>query len=213
MKFLYLNKSQGYILATLLCLVFLGSCYFFIYLPANEKKIEQQRFRTLQNIDRNIHDKMDNSNTLLKNLLNADSANNESDLQKYIDSYPTDKFLLSNIVPTPLEPKKLKDTLKNPTSIVVNNATRQIVVQLSKANNTNTSLLQMSLTYSFDQFIISLLPEAVFDEYIVFSKGNIVYESFPSGISNVKEDSLLNTSNGINGYFRFPFYCKRICFY
>ena len=201
MKFLYLNKSQGYILATILCLSFLGSCYFFIYLPANEKKIEQQRFRTLQNIDRNIHEKMDNSDTLLNNLLNADSAVNAVGLQKYINDYSTDKFSLSNITTTPLAANKLNDTLKHPANIVVNNATRQISVQLSRANNTNTSLHQISLNYSFDQFITSLLPETVFDEYIVFSKGNIVYESFPSGISSVKEDSLLNTSNGINGSY------------
>ncbi len=201
MKFLFLNKSQGYILLTLLCLIFFGSCYFFIYLPANEKKIEQQRFRTLQNIDRNIHEKMDNSDTLLNNLLKADSFINKAGLEEYINNYSTAKFSLSPIITTPLNYEKLKDTLRNPANIVVNNATRQISVQLLRANQMNNSLLQISLNYSFDQFITSLLPETVFDEYIVFSKGNIVYESFPSGISSVKEDSLLNTSNGINGSY------------
>ena len=209
-KFLYLNKSQGYILATLLSLIFLGSCYFFVYLPANERKVEEQRFRTLQNIDRNIHDKIENSSVLLKNLLNADTFPNKEYLKDYIANYPTEKFLLTGIDELPLKVKELNEALKDPVNTVVNNATRQLIITQSKGDTatvynkrdtTKTKLLQVSVKYSFDQFITSLLPDAVFDEYIVFSKDNIVYESFPTGISRVREDSLLNTSNGINGSY------------
>jgi hypothetical protein len=46
--------------------------YLFIYLPPqNEKIIREQRFHVLQDIDKNIHAKIDNSVSLMKNLLAA----------------------------------------------------------------------------------------------------------------------------------------------
>lgn len=204
MKFLYLNKSQGYILATLLCLVFLGSCYFFIYVPANEKKIEEQRFRTLQNVDRNIHDKMDNSVSLIKNLLKAYDGQTETTqyLKDYIADYPSDKFTLTSNISSILSGgKRVDDSLRDAENIVVNNSTRQISITLSKPNPANTGFFQISLNYSFVQFISSLIDNPVFDEYIVISNNNIVYESFPTGIGKVIEDSLLNSKNGINGSY------------
>jgi len=53
------------------------------------------------------------------------------------------------------------------------------------------------MKFSFEQFIKFLLPRDVFDDYVVFSKGKPVYESFPAGISYVKEDSLLGLKNGM----------------
>ena len=199
MKFLFLNKSQGYILATIMGLVFLGSCYFFIYLPANEKKVQAQRFRTLQNIDRNIHDKIVNSASLLTNLLNAYDAKSKNYLDEYIRNYPDDKLYLSPITLVPFEKIKQNDSLQ----IEVNNATHQVTLTLNKISGIDTNKLvpQISLKYSFDQFVAGLLPDVVFDEYLVFNSGSIVYESFPSGIGKVKEDSLLSNTNGINGSY------------
>ena len=53
------------------------------------------------------------------------------------------------------------------------------------------------MKFSFEQFIKFLLPRDVFDDYVVFSKEKPVYESFPAGISYVKEDSLLGLKNGM----------------
>ena len=47
----------------------LGVGYFFVYVPKNEKTVQQRRFRCLQNIDTNIHSKIENSISLLYNLL------------------------------------------------------------------------------------------------------------------------------------------------
>src|SRR4051812_26172589 len=71
MKFLNFNKSQTAVLITIFILIFLGAAYFFIYLPNNEKRIQEQHFKALQNIDRNIHTKIENSLALLRTLLNA----------------------------------------------------------------------------------------------------------------------------------------------
>ena len=46
-----------------------GFHLFFCIHTNNEKSIQQQRFRALQNIDKNIHAKVENSVGLLNNLL------------------------------------------------------------------------------------------------------------------------------------------------
>lgn len=198
MKFLLLNKSQGYILATIMALAFLGSCYFFIYLPSNEKRVQQQRFRTLQNIDRNIHDKINNSGALLGNLMNDYKQSNKERINNYISKYPADKFSISPVNQVRLSQIAGKDSLL----VEVNNSTRQIIITLSKPSFEDTNAIpRLSIVYSFSQFVSGLFPSQVFDEYLVFNDGSIVYESFPSGIFKVKEDSLLFNKNGISGSY------------
>ncbi|HEX8277123.1 MAG TPA: hypothetical protein VF540_00450, partial [Segetibacter sp.] len=203
MKLLQLNKSQGYIFATLLCLVFLGCAYFFVYLPNNEKRVEEQRFRTLQNIDRNIHQKIDNSISLLNNLLTS-YPDDPAYLNSYISNYPREKFIVSPVIIIDSSKKGLlRDSIDSAPTLLMNNATKQITLLLKKkvVIQTRQVVIQGALRFSFKQFIESLLPESVFDEYIVFSKGNTMYESFPSGIGTAKEDSLRNSKNGIGGSY------------
>jgi len=64
-------KKQAPVFITLLVIISLGLAYLFIYIPHNEKIIQEQRFRVLQNIDENIHRKIENSVALLNNLLKA----------------------------------------------------------------------------------------------------------------------------------------------
>ena len=71
MKFLSVNKKQLPVLMTLLVIISFGFIYLFIYIPRNEKIIREQRFSVLQNIDKNVHEKINNSVILLKNLLIA----------------------------------------------------------------------------------------------------------------------------------------------
>ena len=53
--------------------------------------------------------------------------------------------------------------------------------------------------YGFDQFIRPLLVNSVFDEYVLLSHGQVVYESLPTGINYDRPDSLLrNTGAGIS---------------
>jgi hypothetical protein len=53
------------------------------------------------------------------------------------------------------------------------------------------------MKFTLEQFIGSLLPAEVFDEYIVFSNQIPIYETFPSGLKETKNDSLLGIKNGI----------------
>ena len=67
----FFNRNNAAVLMTLLFVIVLGASYFFIYVPANEKNLQEQRFRSLQNIERNIHAKIENSVALMHNLLNG----------------------------------------------------------------------------------------------------------------------------------------------
>lgn len=140
-----------------------------------------------------------NSASLLTNLLNAYDLKSKNYLDEYIRKYPNDKLYLSPVTLVPFGKIKQNDSLQ----IEVNNATHQVTITLNKISGIDTNQLvpQISLKYSFDQFVSGLLPNVVFDEYLVFNSGSIVYESFPSGIGKVKEDSLLSNTNGINGSY------------
>ncbi len=206
MKFFSINKNQSAVLLTLIILLFFGAVYFFIYLPYNEKRIEEQRFNALQNIDRNIHSKIENSISLLNNLLsNYQSANEEErkNLIRYINDYSSAGFRLTTpSVMNSLTTGLLRDSLvlDSAYTINVNNDTREINLFLTKQErqeNKETKVYKIGMKFSFEQFIKFLLPKDVFDDYVVFSKGKPVYESFPAGISYVKEDSLLGLKNGI----------------
>lgn len=206
MKFFPIKKNQAAVLTTLLVLISLCAAYFFVYLPNNENQIREQRFSALQNIDRNIHTKIENSIGLLNNLLtgyqNADAEGRQK-LIKYIREYSSTNFTLTP--PSIISPSKrgsLKDSLDTDSAytIKVNNDTREISLFFSKleVNERNdTTEYKIGMKFSFKQFILFLLPKDAFDEYIVFSKGKPVYESFPAGISFVKEDTLLGVKSGI----------------
>jgi len=73
------GKSQASVLITLLILISLGACYFFIYLPNNEKAVQERRFRCLRKIDTNIRTKIDNSFTQISNLLYEYDKNHPTD--------------------------------------------------------------------------------------------------------------------------------------
>lgn len=202
MKIYSANKGQLPAIITLLVVVFLGACYFFIYVPANEKIVQGQRFRSLQNIDRNIHTKIDNSLAMLDQLIPAyhGEPGNKDTITRYIVNYSKDNFTLTLPVKLYEEAIAKKDSIDF-YNIRVNNATGNISLLDQKAIvlPADTVVYQMTMQFKMEQFIKRLLPASVFDEYIIFSDGRPLYETFPSGISTVKNDSLLTIKAGVTG--------------
>ncbi|MEO8766182.1 MAG: cache domain-containing protein [Ginsengibacter sp.] len=191
MKFSF-SRNHAAVLITLMFVIFLGATYFFIYVPDNEKVLQEQRFRTLQNIENNIHEKIENSialmNNLLKDTLDPEYIRYLSDQSKshftlMLPAHQTEKFPV----------KKINDSGY---IINVNNLNREITLLLTKRNinGTDTTNYSMAMKWSFKQFM-EFLPQNIFDQYIIFSNKEIVYETFPSGISDFK-DSLLDNKNG-----------------
>lgn len=213
MKLFSVNKKQSPILITLLAIISLGFIYVFIYIPRNEKIIREQRFRVLQNIDKNVHEKISNSVILLKNLLTAyeepsQLEENRNFTPAVLNEYQNSSSANFSFIPRKefrkdtLDAKAIAriDSLDDVYSLEVNNKTQQIVLRYFKKYPGSTSIIahEIGLKFSFEQFISFLLPQNVFDEYIVFSNGKTVYETFPAGISYVKSDSLLGIKNGLS---------------
>ncbi|MDN3658035.1 cache domain-containing protein [Ferruginibacter paludis] len=196
MRYFSFTKNYNDVLVTLLFLIFLGAGYFYLYVPQNEKGVQEQRFRSLQNIDKNIHAKIDNSIALMHNLLVAykDSIAKRPALLAYIKGYNSSNFTLS--VP---DSQYTKDNPDSNFNIIVNNNSRQITLlaTVQSGNKKDDSLhYSMQMKFTFEQFIKNLLPANVFDQYIVFSDGQVVYENFSSGIGFLN-DSLSGKKGGI----------------
>src|SRR5215204_1992882 len=186
MKTSSVKNNYTVVFTTALILVFLGAVYFFVYVPQNEKRLQEQRFRSLQSIEKNIHEKIDNSVALMNNLL-KDTVD-----IKYVQHLNTNSGENFSLVLLPQPSSSAKLILKNITdsnyTIGINNTTRQIVLLLEKqiVQVNDTLRYQIAMKFSFEQFFKFLLPGYVFDHYIIFNNGEVVYESLPSGVSYLK---------------------------
>src|SRR5580698_6252296 len=107
-RFFSILKTQGAVLMTMLVLIMLGAAYFYIYIPDNEKNVQERHFRCLQNIDYNVHNKIDNSTMLINNLLGAYPKINTDSLNSYIKDYPKNNFTL---LPIGIPPRSGRDNL------------------------------------------------------------------------------------------------------
>jgi hypothetical protein len=195
MKYFSLNKNYNDILVTLMVLIFLGAGYFYVYVPQNEKRVQEQRFRSLQNIDKNIHAKIDNSISLMNNLLQSYKNGDKQFIITYIKKYSKDNFTLS----LPDSQKIAPAGTDSAYSIIISNNNRQITLLANVQRNRflhDSVVYRMDMKFSFEQFIKYLLPSNVFDQYIVFSNGQVVYEDFSSGIGFLN-DSLSGKTGGI----------------
>jgi hypothetical protein len=218
-RFFSIGKNQTTTIATLAVLVLLGASYFFVYVPNNEKTVQARHFRCLQNIDGNIHEKIKTSIATINGLLEA--ANKDSiGVRNYIRHLPDDNFRLLPITDT-ITPKSNVDSLVEAVADLkqfklslfrkINpSAVKETTKKAKKPTVKNvTEYHVMGIQYDIRQFIKPLLPTNVFDHYVVFynvhedDKGKtvgtnkVIFESFPSGLSYLKKDSLLQAKNGI----------------
>src|ERR1700743_3263041 len=216
LKFFSFGKSQASVLVTLMVLIFLAAAYFYIYIPQNEKTVQERRFRCLQNINTNIDAKIGNSISMLNYLLT--NYHHKSPADGFDHYTPNSNFKLTPIKKGTV--KGLSDAAADSlVTIQVDLNSKQFIFSLAKLTKTrrpaNTDdTLKLGMTYGFEQFIKPLLTADVFDNYIVFINNNekpdkerddkgavktrkLVYETFPSGLSYKTKDSLLALKNGI----------------
>ena len=199
-------RKHAILLTTLFAIIALGFIYFFIYLPRNEKIIREQRFHALQDIDENVHAKIDNSVVLLKNLLTAyaqaEAKNHQQidtpNLNEYVRNISRDKFKI-----IPYQKINQTDSVDDVHTVQINNKTEEIILNYSlrypKTEKDTTKVTwQIGMRFSFSQFIDFLLTRNVFDDYLIFSGGKTVYETFPAGVSHVKDDSLMGIDKGMS---------------
>src|ERR1043165_3159201 len=154
MKLFTPNRNYAAIIVTLLFVIFFGAVYFFIYLPHNEKRIQEQRFRTLQHIDKNVHDRIKNSIDQINNLLGSyhkeitvhdkKIESGKATVGQYVDSLPTESFVVSR----PVVPLKVgKDTtITDGYSVRINNQNREIRLDVRRV--IGDSVYRMSMRYT-----------------------------------------------------------------
>lgn len=197
MRFFSFNRNHAAVMLTLLFLLCLGAIYFFMYLPQNEKRLQEQRFRTLQNVDKNIHAKIENSIGLMNNLL---SGAVDTNYIHYLSNHSKENLTLTPPPSVGQGAVVVKDVNDSNYTVSINAQNRQVVLVLNKQKiDTKGDTLanyQMAMKFSLEQFISSLLPKNVFDHYVVFSNADVVYETLPAGINYLK-DSLLDKKTGL----------------
>jgi hypothetical protein len=91
----------------------------------------------------------------------------------------------------------LRNITDSNTVVQVDNDSRYLTLLLNKYSITeNADTLAtygMGMRFSFEQFFHFLLPQYVFDEYVIFNNGKAVYETLPFG--NFLKDSLFGKEN------------------
>lgn len=191
------------IFATVLVILFLGVSYLYVYIPSKERRIREQGFRAMQNIDRNIQAKIQNSVSLLNNILSAyiDNKIGQDSIQSYIKKNAFGSFKLTPIVPIEESVfKKLFGTNGDRGyNIREDTASQQYILSYYK-NLYGQQAYVVSMEMDIDQFFKPLMPNNIlFDEYIVFKGKKTAYQTFPSGLSEVNQDSLMSTKSGVKG--------------
>ena len=223
LKSLSFGKNQSGILITLVILLSLGACYFFFYLPGNEKNVQERRFRRLREIDVSIRYKITTSQTQITNLLNSYDSylqhNNSTELnklKKYISEYSKANFTL--LLPNQANKYFYKDTslvyIGDDTSGTIKyfiDADSHFTLLAKKVSPVNglpsdkkISTTAIGIRFEFNQFFQPLLLRDVFDHYIAFIRQKKIYEDYPTGLSFDNPDSLLSvqrkvTTPGIHG--------------
>jgi hypothetical protein len=188
MKSLLPSKEQIPLFITLAVVLLLGAGYYYVYLPGNENDLREWKFRTLQNVDINIRQKVGNGKILLQNYLKHNSLRSGQleKLNQSLGKLSTENFPIGSV-----KPVTKKGSLKRR---IVINGNKQIIIGKADTVKNNVTrkdeAFEIALTYDFGAFIRPLLPDNVFDNYIVVSKEGVQYETFSSGLDD-SADSLL----------------------
>ncbi len=185
-----ISRKQTGVIVTLLVLIFLGASYFYIYVPNNERTVQERRFRCLQNVDINIHNKIQNNFRLVENLSRTYSKKNDKDQSTRINTFNKQIDTFYNLKPD-------FTVLANARPGLLNDS----LTLLYHVLDSHGDSAKIYVRFGAAQFIKPLLPSGVFDNYIVFYKKDKLYdklyETFPSGLSGIA-DSLLEVKSKIS---------------
>ncbi len=223
-KFFTVKKSDYISIMTFAVIAGVAAFYMLVYVPQSEDRIITQRFRALNSIDKNIHEKIDNAKVTLSKILEGNQSN-PGNIKKFINSLPTNEFAVSHVYCTDksdlsknnissqsqqLDSSGNLDVGASSTSFYQNelivdksiNSELRVLDDEKKFQIVSTRVegkksCEVFLTYSFESFIKPLLRTNVFDAYIVLSKNRTVFETFPAGISYKTQDSLFLTKNHV----------------
>jgi len=181
MKSFLPSREQIPFMVTLAILLSLGAVYYFSYLPASQNEVNRWKFRTLQNVNKNVQDKLANGYTLLGTYMTSNDSSEFKQINNRIKR-------LKNF---PLESISALKGTAGKFSI-----TPQNELLITRTDTINK--LKISFRYRFEDFIKPLLPNFVFDHYIVVNKETVIYQTFSSGF-DYSADSLSKYLKTLSG--------------
>ncbi len=220
LKIFSFGKNQSGVLITLMVIIALGACYFFLYLPKNEERVQERRFRCLRKVDFSLHDKIETSKKQIATLANdydKYSSDKRSDslaeLRKYIAGYSKRNFTL--LLPEQAS-RYFNRHHDQPTFLDEDDKGNQFYIDVgsqltflvktgrnnsklnSKINKTGADSTVIGMSYDFTQFVSSILLSDVFDYYVIFINKTKIFEGYRSGLNISDPDSLLSIKNKIS---------------
>lgn len=182
MRSLLPSKENIPAFLTLGVVAVLACFYYFKYLPDTEASVKEWKFRTLQNVARNIRTKIETGHLQLQTYLKSEKLEPASPdaaietLNAFLHQQRTTNFPITQIGPPKPDSKALKLLPHQP---------RQLVLSDSIKHRSGTYAL--SLEYNFSDFIKPLLPGDVFEHYIVTDSLTVLYETFSSGFDPLRD--------------------------
>ncbi|WP_207426611.1 cache domain-containing protein [Pedobacter sp. SYSU D00535] len=183
-NFFSFSRNKRIAFSTLFFVLVLAAVYLFIYVPSNVRHLEARQYRSLQNAEKNIQAKIDNSVGLLGNLLyRYRESREEYDATKvvsYIRNYSTENF---KILPIKRVAGNGRGSSSDSSSAVAFSNGELLITHRKDS-------FEIGMSYKIEAFLRPLLSDDKFDEYLLLKKNNIVYQTFPSGATNIPTDSL-----------------------
>ena len=197
------NRQKTLVIICILLVSILAIMYLFVYIPANENYLNSRRFQAIQRIENNIQKKQDNTLKLIEQLANAyatDSVDNGA-LLAYLKYSFNDisKLKFDRLINEKRLGKKDSAVVEPDPKFETEAALDNGELIFSTSRNEIMSRVTIVLKATASGFFKPLLPELVFDEYIVILNNNIAYESFPSGLRGSRYDSLVYINENLKG--------------
>jgi hypothetical protein len=186
-----LSKKHWIILACLSVLVAFILLYLFVYIPSNEHYINERRFNSLQRIETNIRNKQYNTKQLFESILASyDTGNTEyrSNIREYLQQAFTNPktLVFEDVVLLQNDSNKQREATF---LFIPKNENIEIIGQKGQT--------QLKMRYSIVSFFYPLISGSAFDEFVVAIDSSVMYESFSSGMSGTRFDSLIRIDKNV----------------
>lgn len=192
MTFPTISAERLPLIITLAIVVCLGAGYYFVYIPGNEADVKQWKFRALQHVGQNIQAKTRLGHRQLNTYLHSKrlDQNKLEILNEDLGKLKSDNLPLSKIQSFNLQKRFVPESL----AIGV----RPVQLILTDKIQKNEIFYELKLTYDFEKFIKPLLPDQVFDAFMIVGEDIVLYENFTSGLDPA-QDSLFRTCGKLSG--------------
>ncbi|WP_439585679.1 cache domain-containing protein [Dyadobacter bucti] len=192
MTFPTVSAERLPLLITLSIVICLGAGYYFIYIPGNETRVKQWKFRALQHAGKNIQEKISTGHKQLKTYLESDSLNTQE-----LDSANAHLIKLRNDKTLPFSKiLELGSEVFTPDKLSSQSSPKQLT--LTDTIKRDQKTYHLNLIYNFSEFIEPILPKQVFDEYLIVGEDVIIYETFTSGV-DPSQDTLFRSCGKLRG--------------